>query len=367
MSKNLKVAVVGTGLIATLKHLPALRNLRNLDLVAVCDVNREHAEKVVAEFGSPPVYTDLGKMLAEVKPDIVDICTPPKLHARMALQCLEGGANLLIEKPMCQTVEECDEVMALAKKLDREICIAHSDLFYPSFAKARKLVEGGKIGKFRGMRIHLSTPIDYITSKPDHWAHKLPGGVFGETGPHIVYMTLAYINPIREVHVVGRKVLDEYPWSPFEDYRLELVGDNGTCTVSLLYTTNQWGADVELWGTEGTIRHDLESQTLIHKTRPKLKAVPVGISSVGESAQIISSGMATAFDLATKRYSQTHQALLSAFGDALRQGKPSPVPAAEGRESIRVMNLISDKLEKQHAANVANRQSVDADARQSAE
>ncbi|MFN2500332.1 MAG: hypothetical protein ABR557_14730, partial [Pyrinomonadaceae bacterium] len=47
------------------------------------------------------------------------------------------------------------------------------------------------------MRIMLSTPTDYMTSREDHWAHKLPGGVIGESGPHIVYMTLAFINPIR--------------------------------------------------------------------------------------------------------------------------------------------------------------------------
>jgi predicted dehydrogenase len=200
------------------------------------------------------------------------------------------------------------------------------------------------------MRIHLSTPVDYITSKPDHWANRLPGGVFGESGPHVVYMTLAYINPITHVHVTGRKVLPEYPWSPFEDYRLELSGEAGTCSISMTYSTDQWAGEVDLWGTDGSIRFDMESQTLTSRRRPNLSPLPIGLSTLGEASQIISSGLTTAFDLATKRYTQTHQELLAAFANSLREGSPSPVPGTEGRESIRVMNLVSDQLQSQQDA-----------------
>lgn len=345
MANRLRVAVIGTGLIATVKHFPALKNLNELvEICAVCDVNRDQAQKVAADLPGAKVYTDLAELLATEKPDIVDICTPPKLHAPMALQCLEGGAHLLIEKPMCQTVEECDQVIAVAKKLNRQICIAHSDLFYPSFSRARKMVTRGDIGKLRGMRIHLSTPTEYITSKPDHWAHKLPGGVFGESGPHVVYMTLAYINPIVQVQALGRKIQPEYPFSPFEDYRVELVGQDITCTASLIYSTDQWAAEVDLWGTQGSIRIDLESQTLIHRSRDELKAIPVGLSALGEAAQIVASGVTTAFERVTRRYVQTHQELLKAFAQSLAAGTPSPVSPEEGRESIRVMNMITAQL-----------------------
>jgi predicted dehydrogenase len=350
MSQRLKVAVVGTGLIATVKHFPALQNLSDaVEVCAVCDVNEQQAQEAAAGLGGARVYTDLAKLLSTEKPDVVDICTPPKLHAPMALQSLEAGAHLVIEKPMCQTVEECDRVMELAAKLGRKICIAHSDLFYPSFSRARKMVSRGEIGTLRGMRIHLSTPVDYITSKPEHWAHKLPGGVFGESGPHVVYMTLAYMNPITEVHAFGRKLLPEYPWSPFEDYRVELVGRDITCTATMIYTTKQWGAEVELWGTDGTIRMDLESQTLIHRTRDELKAIPVGLSALGEAAQILTSGVTSVLERVTGRYVQTHQELLKAFAHAIVAGEASPVPPEEGRESIRVMNQISQQLDTQVA------------------
>ena len=194
------------------------------------------------------------------------------------------------------------------------------------------------------MRIHLSTPVDYITAKEDHWGNKLPGGVFGESGPHVVYMTLAFINPINEVQVLGSKVLKEYPWSPYEDYRLNLVGDAGTCSITMLYSTNQWQADVEIWGTEGTLSIDLESQKLVKRRRNELKAVTVGLSTIGEAAQILKSGFETGLDLLTRRYTQTHQEMLGAFIKSIVDGTDSPVPPEEGRESIRVMNMITEQL-----------------------
>jgi predicted dehydrogenase len=346
MSDRLKVAVLGAGLIATAKHLPALRNLKgSVELCGVCDIDLAQASKAVHGFPSAKPYTDLARLLAEQKPDIVDICTPPKLHAAMALRCLDAGAHLVIEKPLAQTVEECDRIIEAAKRAGRQVCVAHSDLFYPAFVRARQAVDEGRIGRVVGMRIHLSTPRDYITSKRDHWAHALPGGVFGESGPHVVYMTLAYLNRVREVRVLGRKLLPEYPWSAYEDYRVELVGDALTCTATLTYATSQWGAEVELWGTDGTIRIDLESQTMTRRSRKELKAIPVGISALTEAAQIVTSGARSALERVLGRSAQTHQELLQAFVAALRAGDPSPVPAEQGRESIRVMNLITQQLD----------------------
>src|SRR4030042_6004436 len=142
---RLRVGLVGTGLIATTKHLPAMRNLvSQVEIVGICDLNLEQAKKLASEFGVPNVYTDLSELLDKQHPGIVDLCPPPKSHAAIALQCLEAGANILIEKPMCQTIEECDEVIALAGKVGRQICIAHSDLFYPSFTKARQIINNAE-------------------------------------------------------------------------------------------------------------------------------------------------------------------------------------------------------------------------------
>ena len=343
--EKLKIAVIGSGLIATVKHLPALKNLRSqIETIALVDVNVEQGKTLASKFNIPKVYSDVGEMIEAEGPDIVDICTPPKTHFSIAKLCLEKGCHTLIEKPMAQTTEECAELIRLGKESGKKIMVAHSDLFYPSFWKARKAIESNRLGKLRGMRIHLSTPIDYITSKEDHWANKLPGGVFGESGPHVVYMSLPFVGNVQDVQVVGKKVLSEYPWSPYEDYRLELIGERCISSISMIYTTHDWAGQVEFWAEHGSIRIDIENQSFIQTKRSQLRAMPVALSTLGDATQIVTGLMKTGTDLVLRRYTQTHQVMLQQFAESIIHNRPVPVPPEEGLESIRVMNMITSKL-----------------------
>ncbi len=342
---KLNAAIIGSGLIAKLKHIPAFKRHSNkVHLAAVCDVNLEEARKVAAECAIPRAYADVTEMLAKEKLDMVDICTPPKTHATLAVQAMQAGSNVLIEKPMAQSVQECDAIVNAALDYKVKVCVAHSDLFYYPFIEARKRMKSGEIGKFRGMRIFLSTPSDYITSKKDHWAHKLPGGVIGETGPHIVYMTLAFINSVREVSVNATKVIKEFSWSPFEDYRIDLIGDNAISSVTLSYATNQWMARVEILGENATLLVDLEAMSLVKYRREQLKPVPIGMSLLSETAQLFKSLAISGLRYAAGSLRTTHDFIIDGFVDSIINGTESPVTAEEGRESVRVLNMIVEKL-----------------------
>jgi predicted dehydrogenase len=344
----LRVGVIGTGLIATVKHLPAWKRAEKLaHVAAICEVDPTRAREVAAKFGVPATYTSTSEMYAKERLNLVDVCTPPKTHSPLAIEALENGTHVLLEKPMATSLTECDKIIAAANKANRFVSLAHSDLFYPSFMKAQKMVESGAIGKFRGMRILLSTPVDYITSKPDHWAHKLPGGVLGETGPHAVYMTLAFIKQIRKIQIHAQKLLPEFPWSPYEDYRVTLVGDYATSSIALIYTTNQWAAQVEIFGTDGLLRADLESQSLVYYTRESLKPVDVGVSALSEAIGIVSTAAAAGVRLATRQHLTTHDILIQDFAKRLRDGISPAITPEEGRESIRVLDLLVAQLEKE--------------------
>jgi len=342
---GLRVGLIGSGFIAKQKHLPAWRKVaKTAQVVALCDPNVALAGELARAHGIPKVYNDFRKMLENERLDAVDICSPPRTHAELAVGALEAGAHVLIEKPMAINTEECDCILAAARESGCKICVAHSDLFYRSFLKAREILNAGTIGEFRGMRIFLSTPMDYITSKPDHWAHKLPGGVIGETGPHVIYMTLAFINPIRAVRVDARKQLAGLPWSPYEDYRLDLIGDEASCSVVLTYATNRWAVQIDLWGSEGHMKFDLETQTIVVHGRADLKPVTLGLSTIKEAGQILRSSVSTSLSYATGTFENTHERLVREFVASLRNGSPTPVPAEEGREAVRVMGLLVDQL-----------------------
>ena len=132
MADRLKVGVVGCGAIATIRHIPAFLRLKDRATIrAVCDKNEQLATETASRNSIPGVYTDLEPLLAAEKPDIIDICTPPQVHAPLAIQALEAGCNVILEKPMALKTADCDAMIAAAEKSGRQLCIVHNQLFYP--------------------------------------------------------------------------------------------------------------------------------------------------------------------------------------------------------------------------------------------
>ncbi len=298
--EKVRSVIIGSGLIAGKKHIPAFRKLRSkTELVAICDLNLAAAKEVADRFGIPRTYSDVGEMLNTEKPDLVDICTPPQTHTRLALEAMRHGCHVLVEKPMALTVADCDQ------------------------------------------------------TRPEHWAHKLPGGVIGETGPHIVYMTLAFIPHIRNVSVDALKVMNNYPWSSFEDYRINLIGDDAISSATVVYTTDQWSAKVEVLGDKGFLMLDLESMNVLHYRRTELKPGPVGLSLLRESAQLAGALVSNSIRVATRRVRSTHEAIISQFADSILAGSEPPVSAEEGREAVRVLNMVVDNIESKFATKTA--------------
>jgi len=352
--KKVRAAIIGSGLIAGKKHIPAFLRLRSkIELVAVCDLNLAAAREVATRFGIPRSYGNIAEMLSAEKPDLVDICTPPQTHVRLAVEALRQGCHVLVEKPMALTVGDCDQIVRASKDYGLKVCVAHSDLFYEPFMKARRMVANGAIGKVRGMRIFLSTPTNYMTSRPEHWAHKLPGGVIGETGPHIVYMTLVFVPHIHNVSVDALKVMNDYPWSSFEDYRINLVGEDAISSATVVYTTDEWAAKVEVLGDKGFLMVDLESMNVVQYRRTELKPIPVGVSLLRELGQLLGAFVTNSIRVATKRVRSTHEIIISEFADSILSGSAPPVSAEEGREAVRVLNMVVESIEAKFATRSA--------------
>src|SRR5262245_52738251 len=115
---KLKAAIIGAGLIAGKKHIPAfLKHKRKVELVAVCDLNQQTAQNVAQSFGIPKAYSNVFEMLSKEKPALVDICTPPQTHAVLAEEVMKSGCHVLIEKPMELTVSGCDLVCNALRKV----------------------------------------------------------------------------------------------------------------------------------------------------------------------------------------------------------------------------------------------------------
>jgi len=313
---KLKVGIVGCGFIAKRRHIPSfLRLKKDIVLKAVCDLNKPLAASVAEEFRIPNVYSSLSEMLSREDLSIVDICTQPHIHAPLAIEAMRNGCHVLLEKPMALKVSDCDQMIGISQEHELKLCVVHNEIFYPTFLKARELVEEGTIGKLTGMRWCRLTPrTEYVASK-DHWIHNLPGGVLGETGPHAVYTSLKFLKNVKNVDIYAKKTLD-YPWVLYDDYRIELEGENIVSSIVISHANDCTAADV------------------------------VALSSLRVAGQIVKGVVSNAFGMMLGRTVLGHDILIEKFVDSVANDQPVPVTAEEGRETVRVMEMIVKKLRK---------------------
>ncbi len=140
----LRVAVVGLGGIGAV-HVINWQTVEGAKIIGACDV-REECFKKVDELNIP-TYTDMKIMIEELKPDIVDICTPSYLHIENAKLALNMGCNVILEKPVSLHSSEVDGLYALAEKKGLKLMIAHVVRFWDEYVKLREIVKSGEFGK----------------------------------------------------------------------------------------------------------------------------------------------------------------------------------------------------------------------------
>jgi predicted dehydrogenase len=150
---RLRHVVIGVGAGIFKSHLPALTTLPSVDLVAVSDINavvgKQRADELHCSF-----YEDYRQMLAEMQPDVAVILTPPFLHARVAIDCLQAGCHVLTEKPMAIQVAEADAMIEAAQRSKRLLAVMFQHRFRPEIIAARKLLLEGVLGNIQ--RVELS-------------------------------------------------------------------------------------------------------------------------------------------------------------------------------------------------------------------
>lgn len=346
--KKLKVGIVGCGLIVKARHIPAYKRIKkSVDLCAVCDINENLARETAKDYYVPKVYSNVSEMLSKEDLNIVDICVPPKVHALVAVEAMKNRCHVIMEKPMALKTSDCDQMLNAAREHKVKLCVIHNNLFHPPFLKAKKLVADGAIGDFVGMRIFLSTPRWDMIDLKDHWYHRLPGGVIGETGPHMAYMSLAFLKNIKNVDIYAKNFL-KHPWAPFDEFRIELEGENGISSAALSYTRNCWFANVDILGTEASLHLNLESMLLIHHRLKELSYIPIAQSSLSTISQMMGGIASNIFRVATGKQKIGTDVVIEKFIDSLLNDSQSPVTGEEGRETVRVMEMVVKKYQEKY-------------------
>ncbi len=141
----LKAVLVGVGGMGSW-HFHVYKNMKDLELTAVCDVRMDMLKEKTAGMDIK-LYSDFNEMIKAENPDIVDICTPTYLHKEMSIAAMENGANVLCEKPMALSTEDCRAVIETAEKTGKIFMAAHVVRFMSAYIYLKNIIKSGKYGK----------------------------------------------------------------------------------------------------------------------------------------------------------------------------------------------------------------------------
>jgi len=176
MSKKLRVGVIGAGRWSASAHLPGFARSPHSELVAICDLDREVAQRRAKEFNIPHVYTDYQEMLAREDIDVVDVCTrggvgDKNSHEPLAFATLEAGKHCLCEKPVAHDYRNTWKAHELATSKGLKTKVGLTFRYAPAMQYMRELIAEGFIGEpyiFNGFEQNSQfiSPTEPVT-KPD--------------------------------------------------------------------------------------------------------------------------------------------------------------------------------------------------------
>ncbi|HEY0829131.1 MAG TPA: Gfo/Idh/MocA family oxidoreductase [Bacilli bacterium] len=142
----IKIAVIGAGSISV-DHLKAYNRNSNVEIYAVCDLNEDRAKAAALKFGAQKTYTDYKELLADAEVDAVSICTWNNTHAEISIASVQAGKHVLVEKPLCRTVEEALEVQKAVRSSGKILQVGFVRRHDPNVHVLRKFMENGEFGQ----------------------------------------------------------------------------------------------------------------------------------------------------------------------------------------------------------------------------
>jgi len=345
---KLRVGLVGVGAIAVESHLPVFRNLKNVELAAICDQRIQAAEKAASQFGVNSIFGDLANMLSKEKLDVLDICTPPQTHASLSIQAMEAGCHVLVEKPMATSVYEADKMIEYSKKHNVKLCVVHQNLCNPVVMKAKYLVESGAMGDLLNVDVRtFERKESEMCTNRNHWCHRLePGGIFQEILSHPIYLIQSFLKNMRLVHILSRKRGD-FEWMKNDELRVLVESDNGLGSIAASCNSLIHGDALEILGSKMALRADLWGRTLItFHPRSDQSAFSVGRSNLDLSLQlfkVVGSTVSSAIKVFRGEVS-AHYAFISRFIDSVLEDSEPPTTGQDGRDTVKALEEICKEL-----------------------
>jgi predicted dehydrogenase len=144
--RKLRVAFIGCGGISEM-HLRVLEKFPDVEIVAGVDTNPARLKVMHEQFSIPKLYSQWKKMLREVRPDAVSICTPNGVHSAPAIDAARAGCHVIVEKPMAMTPDECRRMIDASHKAGKKLSVGFQYRYHPNTQFLLDARDDGRFGK----------------------------------------------------------------------------------------------------------------------------------------------------------------------------------------------------------------------------
>jgi len=266
---RVRIALVGVGVIGT-THAEVISELADrIELVAVVDHKLDRAEQVAGKRGGRP-FTSLSEALADVEIDVVTVCTPTGRHAEVAIEALEAGKHVIIEKPAEVTVEKTDEIIAAQRRAGTLVTVISQHRFDPATEVTVAAIRRGELGRLTSgiASIDWWRGQTYYDSGDWRGTWELDGGgALMNQGVHTVDLLVATLG--RPVEVFAYTGTLAHERIEVEDVAVGVVRfENGALGVLHATTAAYPGlsARLQVHGDKGSVIIDNDELSFIHVT-----------------------------------------------------------------------------------------------------
>jgi len=330
----MKYSLIGCGRIA--KHHLNAAVANNLSIEAVCDIVPERMENVLSMMNiKSSMYSDYKLMLAEKKPELVAVATESGKHAEIALDCINAGCNVIIEKPIALNINDADRIIERAKVKGVKVCACHQNRFNSTIQYLRQAIEKGRFGKLSHGCAHVrwNRGEDYYRQASWRGTRDQDGGALMNQSIHAIDI-LRWMMGGEIEEVFGYTARRFHPYIECEDVGLAVIKFKNGVIGSIEGSTNVFPENLEetlyIFGENGTVKVGGKSMNRIETWK-----FPNG----GLEDKELEAGIE---ERVSDIYGNGHTPLYADMVEAIKNNREPYVPAEEGKSAMELVLAIYD-------------------------
>jgi myo-inositol 2-dehydrogenase / D-chiro-inositol 1-dehydrogenase len=315
MTRQVNIAVIGTGRMGSVHTRNLRRSLPDANLVAVCDIRLEVAQAIAGELGIPRAVKDYHELLEDQEIEAVLIATSTDTHAFILKDAAAAGKQVFCEKPLALELESIDEALSVVEQCGVKLQVGFNRRFDRSFQRVHEIVASGEIGRPCILRITNRDPVP-----PSVEYARSSGGMFLDMTIHDFDMARFQVGEIEEVYAMGN-VLVAPELRQADDVDTDVVTlkfQNGAMGVIDNSRQSVYGYDqrLEVFCSHGVAMAGNETETTIVK---------------GNENGFLTARPPYFF---MQRYAPCYVEEVRQFIECVREDKPTPTSGEDGRLAV---------------------------------